>query len=273
MKTKQIFTLLLTVILVVSCKTSPFTGKKTLNFISNDNLFPLAFQQYDQFLANNKVLTGTPDANMVKNIGEKIAVAADRYLTAKGYPGYLKDYKWEYNLVEDDAVNAWAMPGGKIVVYTGILPITQSETGLAMVMGHELAHALADHGAQRMSAAQAQQIGAVGVAVAASGQSAQNQQAIMQYYGIGSTLAGTLPFSRKHETEADEIGIVLAAIAGYDPYEASKLWERMKAASGGEAPPEIMSTHPSNDSRIANLKAKAPFAVKEAAKFGVTTFK
>lgn len=273
MRYKNSFIIVLTVILVCACKTSPFTGKKTLNFISNDNLFPTAFAQYNQFLSQNNVLTGTADANMVKNVGAKIAVAADRYLTAKGHPGYLTDYKWEYNLVQDNAVNAWAMPGGKIVVYTGILPITQSETGLAMVMGHELAHALADHGAQRMSAAQVQQIGAVGVAVAAGGQTQERQQQIMQYYGIGSTLAGTLPFSRKHETEADEIGIVIAAIAGYDPYEASKLWERMKAASGGEAPPEIMSTHPSNDTRIANLKAKAPFAVQEAAKFGVTTFK
>ena len=273
MRLKNTFILVLAVVLVCACKTSPFTGKKTLNFVSNDQLFPTAFSQYNQFLSQNNVLTGTPEAAMVKNVGAKIAVAAERYLTALGEPGYLKDYKWEYNLVQDDAVNAWCMPGGKIVVYTGILPITQSETGLAMVMGHELAHALADHGAQRMSAAQVQQIGAVGVAVAAGGQTQAKQEQLMQLYGVGSALAGTLPFSRKHETEADEIGIIIAAIAGYDPYEASKLWERMKAASNGQAPPEIMSTHPSNESRIANLKAKAPFAVKEAAKFGVTKFK
>lgn len=274
MRFKNTFTLALTILLVCACKTSPFTGKKTLNFVSNDTLFPTAFAQYGQFLSENNVLTGTAEANMVKNVGAKIAVAADRYLTAKGFPGYLKDYKWEYNLVQDDAVNAWAMPGGKIVVYTGILPITQSEKGLAMVMGHELAHALADHGAQRMSAGQLQQGGALVTALGAgiSGATPEQQSAVMQYYGIGTTLAGTLPFSRKHETEADEIGIVIAAIAGYDPYEASKLWERMKAASGGQAPPEIMSTHPSNDTRIANLKAKAPFAVTEAAKFGVTSF-
>ena len=240
MKLKKTFIVGFSVLLICACKTSPFTGKRTLNFISNESLFPTAFAQYDQFLSENTVITDSPDANMVKNVGAKIAVAADKYLTAKGYPGYLKDYKWEYNLVQDNAVNAWAMPGGKIVVYTGILPITQSEKGLAMVMGHELAHALADHGAQRMSAGQVQQIGALGVAVGASGQSSEKQAQIMQYYGIGSTLAGTLPFSRKHETEADEIGIVIAAIAGYDPYEASRLWERMKAASGGQAPPEIM---------------------------------
>ena len=274
MKTKQLFTFILTVVLVCACKTSPFTGKKTLNFVSNDQLFPLAFQQYDQFLSENKVLLNTPDANMVKRVGEKIAVAAERYLTALGEPGYLKDYRWEYNLVQDDAINAWAMPGGKIVVYTGILPVTQTEKGLAMVMGHELAHALADHGAQRMSAAQLQQIGALGVAVGtgASGQTQEQQATWMQAYGLVSQVGGMLPFSRSHETQADEIGIVIAAIAGYDPYEAANLWRRMKAASNGQAPPQILSTHPSNDSRIANLTRMAPIAVQEAAKFGVTSF-
>ncbi len=275
MKFKRLFTLVLTVVLISACKTSPFTGKKTLNFVSNDQLFPLAFQQYDQFLSENKVVNGTADANMVKRVGQKIAVAAERYMTALGHPGYLADYKWEYNLVDDPAINAWAMPGGKIVVYTGILPVTQTEKGLAMVMGHELAHALADHGAQRMSAGQLQQYGGLAVAVGTgvSGQTAEQQQAWMQIYGVGSQVAGMLPFSRSHETQADEIGIVLAAIAGYDPYEAANLWRRMKAASNGQAPPQILSTHPSNDSRIANLTAKAPQAVEEAKKFGVTTFK
>lgn len=273
MNTKNTLILLLTLFLVCACKTSPFTGKKTLNFVSNDQLFPMAFQQYDSFLAENNVITGTPEANMVRNVGEKIAVAAERYLTALGEPGYLKDYRWEFNLVKDDAVNAWCMPGGKIVFYTGILPITQSETGLAIVMGHELAHALANHGAQRMSAGQIQQIGALGTAVAVSGQDPAKQQQIMQLYGVGSQVGGMLPFSRKHETEADKIGLVIAAIAGYNPEEGAELWKRMKAASGGEAPPQIMSTHPSSDSRIANLTALVPFAKSEAAKFGVTSFK
>lgn len=273
MKTRNTILLVLTILVVSACKTSPFTGKKTLNFVSNDQLFPMAFQQYNQFLSENNVITGTAESQMVKRVGEKIAVAAERYLTALGEPGYLQDYRWEYNLVNDDAVNAWCMPGGKIVVYTGILPITQDETGLAMVMGHELAHALADHGAQRMSAAQVQQIGAVGVAVAAGGQSPEKQQQLMQLYGVGSQLGGMLPFSRSHENQADEIGVVIAAIAGYDPYEAANLWRRMKANSNGQAPPQILSTHPSSDSRIANLTRMAPIAVKEAAKFGVTSFK
>jgi predicted Zn-dependent protease len=274
MKIRNTVLLVLTLFLVSACKTSPFTGKKTLNFVSNDKLFPMAFQQYNTFLSENNVITGTAEADMVKRVGAKIAVAAERYLTALGEPGYLKDYRWEYNLVGDEAVNAWCMPGGKIVVYTGILPITQDETGLAMVMGHELAHALADHGAQRMSAAQVQQIGAVGVAVGTgvAGQSQEQQATWMQLYGLGTQLGGMLPFSRSHENQADEIGVIIAAIAGYDPYEGANLWRRMKANAGGQAPPQILSTHPSSDSRIANLSRMAPIAVKEAAKFGVTSF-
>lgn len=270
---KKYILVFIAALFLISCKSSPFTGKRTLNFMSNSQLFPMAFQQYDQFLTENKVLKNTAEAKMVKDVGNKIAIAAQRYMTALGHPDYLRDYKWEYNLVDDKTINAWCMPGGKIVVYTGILPVTQSETGLAMVMGHELAHALADHGAQRMSAGRLQQIAGVGVALATSGKSQEEQAMWMQGYGIGSQVAGMLPFSRKHEKEADNIGIIIAAIAGYDPYEAADLWRRMKAASGGQSQPELLSTHPSSDSRIADLTAMAPIAVKEAAKFGVTSFK
>jgi len=256
---------------VVACKTNPFTGKKMLNFYGNSQLFPTAFAQYDQFLNDNKVITGTEDAQMIANVGQRIATAAERWLNANGFPGYLKDYKWEYNLVNDETVNAWCMPGGKIVFYTGILPITQTETGVAVVMGHEVAHALADHGAQRMSAGTLQQLGAVAGNVAIQDDRTRNM--FNQAYGIGSQLGVMLPFSRSHETEADRIGLQIMAIAGYNPDEAADLWRRMKAKSGGQAPPEFMSTHPSNDTRISNLTQWAPLAKQEAAKFGVTTFK
>ncbi|MEM1339516.1 MAG: M48 family metallopeptidase [Bacteroidota bacterium] len=258
--------------MIAGCKTNPFTGKSTLNFYGNSQIFPMAFAQYDQFLSENNVITGTKDAEMIKQVGQRIATAAERWLDANGYPGYLKDYQWEYNLVNDETVNAWCMPGGKIVFYTGILPICQGETGVAVVMGHEVAHALADHGAQRMSAGTLQQIGAVGVAVATSGESAETQNAFMQAYGVGSQIGGMLPFSRSHETEADRIGLQIMAIAGYNPDEAAELWKRMKA-KGGQAPPEFMSTHPSNDTRIVNLTNWAPAAKQEAAKFGVTSFR
>ena len=256
---------------VTACKTNPFTGKNTLNFFPNSQVFPLAFAEYDQFLGQNKVITGTADATMITNVGQRIASAAERWLDANNHPGYLKDYKWEYNLVDDKAVNAWAMPGGKIVFYTGILPITQTETGVAVVMGHEVAHALADHGAQRMSASTLQQVGAVAGNVALK--DPKLLAAFNSSYGVVSNVAGLLPFSRSHETEADRIGLQIMAIAGYNPDEAANLWRRMKANSGGQAPPEFLSTHPSNDTRIANLTAWAPAARQEAAKFGVTSFK
>jgi len=261
------------IVIIISCSTNPFTGKQTMALPGTENsaLFPASFQQYDQFLSENKVITGTSDAAMVTRVGQKIAVAAERWLNANGYVGYLKDYKWEYKLVDDKTVNAWCMPGGKIVVYTGILPIAKNEAGLAAIMGHEVSHALANHGQQRMSAGMLQQIGAVGLNVAL--QDNKNIGLFNQAYGIGSQVGGMLPFSRSHETEADKIGQYLMAIAGYNPDEAAELWKRMSAQSGGQAPPEILSTHPSNDTRIANLKALAPKAKEEAKKFGVTTFK
>lgn len=255
---------------VFACKTNPFTGKKVLNFYPNSQIFPMAFAQYDQFLTENNVVENSSEAKMITKVGQRISSAAEKWLTANGYAGYLKDYKWEYNLVKDETVNAWCMPGGKIVFYTGILPICDGETGVAVVMGHEVAHALADHGAQRMSAGTLQQLGAVAGNIAI--QDPQKRNMFNQAYGVGSTVGIMLPFSRSHETEADRIGLQIMAIAGYNPDEAAELWKRMKAKSGGEAPPEFMSTHPSNDTRISNLTEWAPLARAEAKKFGVTSF-
>lgn len=268
---KKIVLVIALLIGVTACKTNPFTGKKTFNAFPNSQIFPSSFAQYNQFLGENKVVKGTSDAKMITKVGQKIASAAERWLTANGYPGYLKDYKWEYNLVNDKTVNAWCMPGGKIVFYTGILPITQTETGVAVVMGHEVAHALADHGAQRMTAGTGQQLGALLGNVLIKDPKAVNT--FNQAYGVGTTVGLMLPFSRSHETEADRIGLQIMAIAGYNPDEAAELWKRMKANSGGEAPPEFMSTHPSNDTRINNLTEWAPAAKAEARKFGVTSFK
>ena len=271
MNFKKTLTFIGLIALVFSCATNPFTGKPTMAFMPNSQLFPTAFAQYDQFLTDNKVVTGTKDAAMITRVGQRIAVAAERWLNANGHQGYLKDYKWEYNLVNDKTVNAWCMPGGKIVFYTGILPIAKGETGVAAIMGHEVAHALANHGQQRMSAAMLQQAGAVGLNVALKDD--KNLGLYNQAFGIASQVGGMLPFSRNHETEADKIGLYLMAVAGYNPSEAAELWKRMKANSGGQAPPEFLSTHPSNDSRIANLTKLAPQAKAEAEKFGVTSFR
>ena len=268
---KKIITLLgiFTLVLFFSCATNPFTGKQSLNFVSNSQLFPSSFQQYGTFLKENKVIVGTTDAKRVENVGMKIKAAAERWLSANGYEGYTKDYKWEYKLIENKEINAWCLPGGKIAVYTGILAITKDDAGLATVIGHEVSHALANHGAQRMSAAQLQQLGAVGVAVATGSKSAEQQQMWQQYYGIGSEVGVMLPFSRSHESEADKIGLTLMAIAGYDPELAVAFWERMAASSNGNKPPEFLSTHPADATRIANLRKLIPEAKAEALKFGV----
>lgn len=273
MKLKSSVTLAFALLLFFSCATNPFTGKKTMALpgTENSSLFPTAFAQYNQFLNENNVVTGTTEAEMITRVGQRIAVAAERWLTANGNQGYLNDYKWEYNLVKDETINAWCMPGGKIVFYTGILPVAQNEAAVAAIMGHEVAHALANHGQQRMSAGMLQQLGAVAGNIAI--QDEQNRAIFNQAYGVGSQVGGMLPFSRSHETEADRIGLILTAIAGYNPDEAANLWRRMGAASGGEAPPEFMSTHPATTTRIANLEALAPTAKTEAKKYGVKSFR
>ena len=272
MKLSKSLTVLVLGAIVVACSTNPFTGKQTLALVPNSQILPMAFQQYSEFLSENKVVNGTADAKMVKSVGQKIAAAAERYLNANGYAGYLADYRWEYNLVQSPDVNAWCMPGGKIVIYTGILPITKNEAGLAAVMGHEVAHALANHGQQRMSAGQLQQLGAVAGNIALAN-NPENQNIFNTAYGVGTSVGVMLPFSRSHETEADHIGLILMAIAGYEPGVAAELWQRMQAQENGSAPPEFLSTHPSSSTRIQNIQAWAPGARAEAQKFGVTSFK
>lgn len=269
MKSLKIIVIVALGVLIYSCATNPFTGESKMAFVSNSEILPSAFQQYSQFLSENKIISGTADARRVENIGTKIKVAAERWLNANGQAGYLNDYRWEYKLVESKDVNAWCMPGGKIVVYSGILPITKDDAGLATVLGHEVSHALANHGQQRMSAGILQQLGGAGLAIATGGASAETQQIAMQAYGAASQVGGMLPFSRSHETEADKIGLILMAIAGYNPDKAIEFWSRMSANAGGNAPPEFLSTHPADATRIANIRALIPQAKAEAAKFGV----
>ena len=269
MKKCMLFFGLSILILAISCAKNPFTGKNTMALVPNSEILPSAFQQYGAFLKENKVISGTTDAKRVESIGIKIKTAAEKWLNANGYQGYLKDYQWEYKLVESKDVNAWCMPGGKIVVYSGILPITKDDYGLATVLGHEVSHALANHGQQRMSAGMLQQLGAAGVSAAVGTKTEQTQQIAMTAYGAATQFGGMLPFSRSHESEADKIGLTLMAIAGYNPEKAVEFWGRMSAASGGNKPAEFMSTHPSDETRIANLKKLVPEAKAEALKFGV----
>jgi predicted Zn-dependent protease len=256
-------------ILVTACATNPFSGKSTLALVPDSEILPASFQQYDKFLSENKVVSGTADAKRVENVGMKIKAAAEIWLNANGYREYLKNYKWEYKLVDNKELNAWCMPGGKIVFYTGIIPVCKDDAGMATVMGHEVAHALANHGQQRMSAAQLQQIGSAALDAATTNKSATARAIFSQAYGLGTEVGGMLPFSRSNESEADKIGLTLMAIAGYNPDTAIAFWERMSKASGGAAPAEFLSTHPSDVTRIANLRALIPQVKAEAAKYGV----
>lgn len=270
MKPSKIFSLFLFVLLM-ACQTNPFTGKSGMALVSNSELFPVAFQQYEEVLKESRVIHNTEQARLVDEVGHKIARAAEQYLQSIGQEGYLKDYQWEYHLIDSEQVNAWCMPGGKIAVYTGILPITQNEAGLAAVMGHEVSHALLNHGQQRMSQEQLTQV--VGAAGSVALGDSQYGQIFNQAYGVGTQLGVALPYSRKFENEADDWGLNLMAIAGYDPAAAVDLWERMKENSGGKEPPQFMSTHPSNQSRINNISRKVDDARELGKKFGVTNFK
>jgi len=267
----KLLIILISVVFLLTCETNPITGETTMAFVSDSELFAMSFQQYDQFLSENTVITGTADAKMVEDIGDNIRKAAQKWYTSIGKPNYLKDYKWEYKLVDSKDINAWCMPGGKIVVYTGILDVTKNKDGLATVMGHEVVHALFNHGKQRYSAAILQELGAVGVALTLEslGADKDSQALFNTLFGVGSTIFGTLPFSRKNESESDEYGLYLMAIAGYNPEESVPFWERMKQLSGGGTI-EFLSTHPSNDTRINDLKGWIPEAKKKAEEINKT---
>jgi len=266
---KKIYTLLIIVLVFSGCATNPFTGQRNMAFISNAQLFPMAFAQHDEFISENIVVTGTPEAEMLTRVGLRLVDAAQKLLNEEGVYDYFDDYQWSFTLVQDDSINAWAMPGGKIVFYTGILPVTQNEAGIAVVMGHEIAHAILNHGQQRMSAGILQQLGGMGLSIATANQSPEAQALIMTAFGVGSALGGTLPFSRQHEREADRYGLILMAIAGYHPEEAVEFWERMSSA-GGAGIPEFLSTHPSGPNRVRDLRNSIPEAMQYAARFGVT---
>jgi predicted Zn-dependent protease len=224
----------------------------------------MANQQYREFLSSNKVVSASVnrDAEMVSRVGLRISNAVESFYKSKGLSENLEGYNWEYHLIENSQSNAWCMPGGKIVAYTGLLPITRNEAALAVVMGHEVSHAVFQHGNERMSQGLAQQLGGVALAVALSDKPAETQNLFLNAYGIGSTIGLILPFSRKHELEADRYGLIWTAMAGYNPQEAIGLWERMEAAAQGARPPEFLSTHPSEGRRIEELKKYMPEALK-----------
>jgi len=248
---------------LVACSKNSITGRSQLALLPESELRSMATTEYQQFLSENKVVNAVAnkDAAMVRRVGERLVAAINAFYAEKGLSEELAGYKWEYNLVDSKEVNAWAMPGGKIVVYTGLLPVTQNEAALAVVLGHEITHALAHHGNERMSQELvAQGIGVVG-GILTSG-NAQVANIFNSVYGPGAQIGVLLPNSRKQELEADRYGLMFTAMAGYNPEEAIPLWERMKAMSEGQRPPEFLSTHPAEDTRIAKLKSLMPEALK-----------
>lgn len=255
-------------LLMVACSKVPFTGRKQTKLLPESQMNAMALTAYKDFLTQNKASTNSSQVAMVKRVGRNIQKAAELYYSKKGMSKKLDGFKWEFNLVEDETVNAWCMPGGKVVIYTGILPITKNEDGLAVVMGHEVAHALAHHGNERMSQQMGLQLGGVALSVATANKPQQTQNIFMQAYGLGAQVGALLPFSRKHESEADEIGLYLMTMAGYKPEEAAPFWQRMNAG-GGERPPEFMSTHPDPAKRAAKLKEMIPVAKAYAKKYKV----
>ena len=258
---KKIF-LLAGILLLDACAKVPITGRSQLNLLSENEMMVMSLQAYQEFLGENPPEPPSdPNVQMVRRIGERLAVAATTFLKENGASERVEGFEWTFNVVEDPAVNAWCMPGGRVVVYTGILPVTQDEAGLAVVMGHEIAHAIARHGNERMSQAVAVQGAGMTLDILSSQQPALTRDLLLQSFGIGSQL-GMLAYSRNHESEADKMGLVFMAMAGYDPRVAPRFWERMSQQGGGQAPPEILSTHPSDATRMADLEAYMPEALK-----------
>jgi predicted Zn-dependent protease len=255
-------------LLTASCTRVPFTNRRQARLLPVSMMNNLSFTEYSSFLKQNKLSSNAQQAEMVRRVGGRIRQAAEVYFNANGKQKLLEGFQWEFNLVEDPTVNAWCMPGGKVVVYTGILPITQSEDGMAVVMGHEIAHALAHHGNERMSQQLAVQLGGLGLDIAMREKPEQTRAIFQQAYGVGAQVGALLPFSRLHESEADRIGLYLMAIAGYNVNEAAPFWQRMQA-KGGATPPEFLSTHPSPETRAENLKAWVPEAQALAKKYSI----
>ena len=261
---KKLTSLFLFGALLIACSKNPLSGKSQLTLLPESELQSMATTEYQQFLSTNRVVSGSNnrDAEMVRRVGQRITRAVEAYYAERGMSDKLAGYKWEYNLVDDKAVNAWCMPGGKIVVYTGLLPVTQNEAALAAVMGHEVSHALLQHGNQRMSQGLLQQLGGVALSVAVANKPAETQNLFLGAYGAGTQVGVLLPFSRSHELEADRYGLIWTAMAGYNPQEAVALWERMEKAGSGQNPPEFLSTHPTEGRRINELKKYMPEAMK-----------
>lgn len=265
---KTLFSLSM-LLMLLACSKTVFTGRKQLNFIPVSTMNQMSFSEYKTFIQQNKTLSSGSQVDLVRRVGNDLKAAVEVYYKSKKLQGDLKNFAWEFNVVDDDkTVNAFCMPGGKVVVYTGILKVTQNEDALAVVMGHEIAHALANHGSERMSQGLVAQLGLSSLDLALSQKPTQTKNLLLAAAGAGAQVGVLLPFSRKHESEADEIGLYLMTMAGYNPNEAAPFWARM-TASGGSRPPEFLSTHPDPARRSQTLKQLVPKAQSYARQYPV----
>ncbi len=261
MKGKIILVFCACVLLIAGCSRVALTGRKQLLLVSDAEVLSLSNQSYSQYMASAKKSTNVAETQLVQKVGSRIAAAVETYLRNNGMASEIKNFAWEFNLIQDPTPNAFCLPGGKIVVYEGILPYTQTEEGLAVVLGHEVAHAVARHSAEQMSRQLLANYGGVALSVATSGQSTASQALAQEVFGLGAQYGVMLPYSRKNESEADEIGLIFMAMAGYNPQASVAFWKRMSAAGGGSVP-EFLSTHPSDQTRIAHLEKLIPEAMK-----------
>jgi predicted Zn-dependent protease len=258
---RKVIALLIGGLFMYACATVPVTGRNQLSLISNAELMPMAYEQYREVIAKGPISTNAQQTAMIKRVGVNIQKAVEQYMADKNLSSQLDGFAWEFNLIDDPTVNAWCMPGGKVAFYTGILPICKDELGVAVVMGHEVAHAIANHGRERMSQQMFAQFGLSTLGALMGQNPTAGNELLMQAIGAGTNI-GMLKFSRQHESEADKMGLIFMAMAGYDPNEAPKFWERMRALSGGQAPPEFLSTHPSHETRVRDLNSWIPEAMQ-----------
>ncbi len=254
---RNIVSLLLLAVVLMGCRSVAITDRKQLNLVSDADVLSSSLTQYKSFMSSAKVSTEKVQSETVTRVGQRIAAATEKYLAENGMQADLQNYAWEFNLVKSDEINAFCMPGGKIVVYEGIMKLFDNDDELAVVLGHEVAHAVAKHSNERMSQQILQQYGAAALSIGLSGQSYAVQSVASQVYGIGSQVGVMLPFSRKHESEADYMGLVLMTMAGYNPDYAVTFWKKMAAKSGGSTN-ELMSTHPSDARRISDIQKSLP---------------
>jgi predicted Zn-dependent protease len=259
---KTFFSLLLSVLIFQACTVVPLTGRKQLNLMPESEMIAMSLTSYNTFMKENPPSADKKNTNIVKEVGSDIAASVTKYFADNNLSDRLTGYQWEFNLVKDDATpNAWCMPGGKVVVYSGLLPYTQDKNGLAVVISHEIAHAVARHGNERMSQEMVAQMGGMALNVAIKEKPEETKNIFNAAYGLGAQYGVMLPYSRDHELEADRLGLIFMAMAGYDPQTAIAFWERM-ASMGGQKPPEFMSTHPADATRIRKINAALPEAMK-----------